>query len=409
MSGTRRKNGEGSVFQVSENKWVSKISLGTGPDGKTIVKQFSGRTEAIVKKKLKDFKKSNDFAEKRIPSEETVKSYFGLWLHEYQYNKLKPASYDRLESTIINHIFPHIGGLKIDKVTRDQIQALINQLYKKEQLSYSTVKKVYVALNACYKHALVAGVVSRNPCLGIVLPAQNERTKEVLSLSMDDVELMKIELSKLKSNGQPLYCYGDAYLLILHTGMRMGEALSLCWDDVDFENKTISVNKNRILIKKRTEDGRLMGGYELATQNSTKTLSGNRTIPINKSAEQALEALKMGNNTPYVITNSKQKPVLPSNFERSFHAVLHNAGVTGDYGVHSLRHTFASMLFSKGIDIKVVSKLLGHSSVKITYDIYVHLFEKDINRVTNVLDESSVSYIFMSIFNQLPNKSQTTR
>lgn len=206
MSGTRRKNGEGSVFQVSENKWVSKISLGTGPDGKTIVKQFSGRTEAIVKKKLKDFKKSNDFAEKRIPNEETVKSYFGLWLHEYQYNKLKPASYDRLESTIINHIFPHIGGLKMDKVTRDQIQSLINQLYKKEQLSYSTVKKVYVALNACYKHALVAGVVSRNPCLGIVLPAQNERTKEVLALSMDDVELMKIELSKLKSNGQPLYC-----------------------------------------------------------------------------------------------------------------------------------------------------------------------------------------------------------
>ena len=94
----------------------------------------------------------------------------------------------------------------------------------------------------------------------------------------------------------------------------------------------------------------------------------------------------LGNNTPYVITNAKQKPVLPSNFERSFHAMCRNAGIDNDYGIHALRHTFASMLFAKGVDVKIVSKLLGHSSVQITYDIYIHLFEKDINCVTNVLD-----------------------
>lgn len=409
MKETKKKNGEGSVFQVAENKWIAKISLGTRPDGKPNIKQFSGQTEAIVKKKLKDFKKSNDFAEKRMPSGETVRTYFSMWLREYQYNKLKPSSYDRLESTVINHIFPHIGGVKIDKVTRDQIQALINQLYTKEQLSYSSVKKVYVALNSVYKHALTADVVRKNPCLGVVLPAQNERTKDVLPLSPNEVERMKSELFKTDENGEPLYCYGQAFLLILNTGMRMGEALSLRWDDVDLKNKTITVNKNNVLTKKRAADGSRAGGYELKTQNSTKTSSGNRTIPINKSAETALTALREGNDTPYVITNSRHKPVLPSNFERSFHAVLRNAGIDGDYGLHSLRHTFASMLFAKGIDVKIVSKLLGHSSVKITYDIYVHLFEKDINRVTNVLDESPVSYIFMSTFNQLPNKSQTTR
>ena len=126
MKETIKKNGEGSVFQVAENKWIAKISLGTRPDGKPNIKQFSGQTEAIVKKKLKDFKKSNDFAEKRMPSGETVRTYFSMWLREYQYNKLKPSSYDRLESTVINHIFPHIGGVKIDKVTRDQIQALFS-------------------------------------------------------------------------------------------------------------------------------------------------------------------------------------------------------------------------------------------------------------------------------------------
>ena len=386
MSRTRKQNGEGSVFQVADNKWVAKISLGTRPDGKPNIKQFSGKTEAIVKKKLKEFKKSQDFTEKHMPSNDTVQAYFTMWLQEYQYNKLKPLSYDRLESTVTNHVFPNIGGLKIDKVTRDQIQALINQLYKKEKLSYSSVKKVYVALNSCYKHALIDGAVIRNPCLGIVLPSQSERTKQVSALSAEDVELIKQELLKTAPNGEPLYCYGYAYLLILNTGMRMGEALSLRWDDVDFENKSITISKNHILSKKRDEDGNRIGGYELQTQNSTKTSNGNRVIPINRSAEEALMALKRDNDTPYVITNSKHKPVLPSNFERSFHALLRNAGVERECGIHALRHTFASMLFAKGVDVKIVSELLGHSTVKITYDIYVHLFDRDVSRVTCLLD-----------------------
>ena len=102
-------------------------------------------------------------------------------------------------------------------------------------------------------------------------------------------------------------------------------------------------------------------------------------------AEKALLELQNGNTTPYVV-NSRNNPILPSNFERTFHTILKNANIDGDYGVHSLRHTFASMLFAKGVDVKVVSKLLGHSTVKITYDIYVPLFENDLLHVTRVLD-----------------------
>ena len=83
MNETRKKNGEGSVFQVAENKWIAKISLGTRPDGKPNIKQFSGQTEAIVKKKLKDFKKSPDFIDKHLPSHDTVEAYFSTWLREY--------------------------------------------------------------------------------------------------------------------------------------------------------------------------------------------------------------------------------------------------------------------------------------------------------------------------------------
>ena len=77
MTSTRRHNGEGSICKVSENKWIAKISLGTGPNGKTIMKQFSGKTEAVVKKKLKEFKKSPGFTEKHKPCSDTEQF---LWI-----------------------------------------------------------------------------------------------------------------------------------------------------------------------------------------------------------------------------------------------------------------------------------------------------------------------------------------
>lgn len=204
MNGLRKQNGEGSIIKVNDNKWIAKISLGTRPDGRVIVKQFSGKTEAIAKKKLREFKKSEDYIEKRIPSEYTLEQYFKLWLREYQYNKLKPSSYDRLESTINNHIIPNIGALKISKVTIDNIQVLINDLYQNKNLSYSSIKKVYVALNSCFKQAIIGDVVRKNPCIGITLPSSVERTKKVIPLNSKEIALLKKEVSKKYQNGEPV-------------------------------------------------------------------------------------------------------------------------------------------------------------------------------------------------------------
>ena len=114
----RRQNGEGTIIQVSDTKWIAKIRMGVHASGEQRVKQFSGKTEAIVKKKLGEFKTGQDFLGKHMPCCDTISSYFMRWLRDYQYNKLKVSNYDRLESTVMNHIIPDIGAMKIGKVSR---------------------------------------------------------------------------------------------------------------------------------------------------------------------------------------------------------------------------------------------------------------------------------------------------
>lgn len=382
---TRQTYGDGTVYQETPDKWTAKISLGHTPDGKPLTKRFSAKTKAEAERKLRDYKKSLTRAEKPSTVHYTVAAYFDFWLKTYQYQKLKPLSFDRLESTVRNHILPGLGQKKFDQVTQEDVQRLINFLHRQRGLSYSSVKKVYNALDACYRHAVIAGILTRNPCLGVVLPAASEGTKQVLSLSAAEVDVLKKELSRTDENGKPLYHYAHAYLLILNTGLRMGEALSLQWQDVDFTANTLTVNKTSILARNRDETGNLAGGYRLETQHSTKTASGHRTIPLNQSARHALAALRVGNDSTHVITNARGGAALAANFERSFQLMLSNAGLPR-YGIHSLRHTFASLLFAAGVDIKVISKLLGHASVKITYDTYVHLFQEDYRGATEVLD-----------------------
>lgn len=141
--------GDGTVYQESGNKWTAKISLGTTPDSKALFKRFSARTKGEVEKKLKAFRRSLNETESVSSVRYTVRDYFLYWLKTYQFQKLKPSSYDRLESVVNNHILPTIGNVHFDLLTRDEVQRLINNAYRQKELSYSSVKKIHDALKEC--------------------------------------------------------------------------------------------------------------------------------------------------------------------------------------------------------------------------------------------------------------------
>jgi len=114
--------GEGTIYQTADGRWIAKIRLGHAPDGKPLIKRFSARTKAEAEKKLRDFKKAQYKGTEKSFTPYSVTAYFDFWLKTYQFPKLKPLSFDRLESSVRNHILPFLGQKKFDQVSLDDVQ-----------------------------------------------------------------------------------------------------------------------------------------------------------------------------------------------------------------------------------------------------------------------------------------------
>lgn len=255
-----------------------------------------------------------------------------------------------------------------------EIQSLLNSYT--QTLSCSSIKKVHDLLNNCFRYAVAVRDIAYNPVDGVCLPkAENLsiQTKDIQIMPNSDLQRLEKALYSTYSNGTPRYRYAAAYVFIAHTGLRSGEALALTWDKVNFSARTITVFQNASRVKKR--EGTMPSGSEQII-TTAKTKAGTREIPLNETALAALNQLKQQQEqrniqTNFVIATSTGKMVVQNSFYRIFQNTQKALGIS-PVTVHSLRHTFASNLIKAKVDIKVVSQLLGHASVKITYDTYVH-------------------------------------
>jgi integrase len=386
----RRVRGEGTIFfDKNRQEYVGNINNGTKPDGKPnriVFYSGKGGTQSDVLKKMQDWRLRNDpnyVKSNRIRLEDGIKA----WLETCKKSELKPSSYDRLESTIDCQVIPRIGDRYIDELTDSMIQKeLISAIIDDDGLAVSSGKKAYDALNAYLKYAAQKKMIPFNP-MGTMKAPRPSSTIEITPdmYIMDDSEkaLSKEETEKLRGilyyrwKRKPhnrRYPNGGAMDLILNTGLRMGEALALQWSDINFEKKTLSVTKNLIRIKNRDGKG---NKYKLIIQDQPKTTKSRRVLPLNAAAIAALEDLK---TTPgykprgFIIHTDNGSAMEPRNFEATLGLMCKAAGIR-EVGVHALRHTYATRLFEKGVDIKIISELLGHSSTEITYRIYVHVIE----------------------------------
>lgn len=220
----KRDNGTGTIYQRTNGSWVGKIYIGREESGKEKFKYLSGKTEAEVKRKIREYNQSGTKIETKKIS---LQEYLYNWLRTFKRGTIKDSSYDTIEKTIRNQIVPYIGIIHLQQVTSTDIQTLLNDL-KKKGYSYSTVKKAHDCLNDMFEHATIADDVTKNPMLLVNMLAESEfEKKEIRYFTEEECALIIEESSRQYSTGKLVYQYADAYILMLHTGIRLGEAIGL--------------------------------------------------------------------------------------------------------------------------------------------------------------------------------------
>lgn len=378
MNNQRREQGTGSISQRKDGYWQGRFDAGVKPDGKRDVRYVYAKTEAECKRKLKELIKDIHSSDYVNVQKRSVMDYMDNWLTTVKKNELKPKSYDRLEQTLTLDVYPNIGHLQLQAIESKDVQAMINKL-KDAGRAHSSIKKAYEAVNACFKLGVIQKTVQSNPALGVTIPSEKLfPAKKIHFYTKEEAQQLIEQAMICWPNGTRRYPLGAFVPLLINTGLRMGELLALRWEeDVDLENKMITVHNNLTFVRDRSKDEKK---YMLLEQDSVKTDAGqDRSIPINDQALAALLDLqKVTGSQTYVMTTKNGTHVSPRNIDRIFRRIAVAAGFPEEkiYGIHALRHTFATLLLTNDVDIKTVSELLGHSDVTITYNTYIHVIKE---------------------------------
>ncbi len=301
---------------------------------------------------------------------------------------VKGSSYDRLEATMQNQILPFFGQLRLDELNPACVQDWIDDLA--ETYSYSTLTKAFQSLNAVIDYAVLHDLLPVNNIRDrTVLPRNNGRNlRDIVTFTPAECERI-IKASYEKNDCGESDPLAPLLPFLLNTGLRIGEALALRWSDIDQKHQFVRIRKNIKSVRNRS--GKADEPHYLTIeQNSVKTKTSDRIVHLNHAAMQALAALRKRGDSDLVFPNRHGAFCSYASIRRMMQRIFRIAQVPVR-GFHAFRHTFATNLFAQGVEVKTVSSILGHSSVKITYDIYIHSIQEQEARAVAMLTEKSVA------------------
>ena len=196
---------------------------------------FYGKTRKEVQEKLtaalNDIN-NNIYIE---PNKMTVGQGTQKWLKDYKRNSIKPTTYSAYECIVIKHIVPELGMYKLKSLRNDMVQHFVNNLVDRG-IRTSYIVQIVAVLKSALEQAVDNGLIMKNPAKRVEMPLRQEVKRRVLTVE-EQKKLMEVAKG---------YRYGNMILLMLGTGLRIGEAMGLTWSDIDFENRTLSVTKSAV-------------------------------------------------------------------------------------------------------------------------------------------------------------------
>ena len=290
------------------------------------------------------------------------------WLEQWLSQKevvLKEATAATYAAIVENHILPTLGGLNVEEITEARLQAAALEWLGAGRcdggggLSERTVR----GMVALVKHSLKAAAKACDAPprqFDIQFPPQPEiRKLQVFSRDEQALLMQHIYLNLTEKSMGILFC--------MHTGLRIGELCALRWEDIDMENRTVTICRTLQRIYRKDENG---AGTTKLLITTPKTRHSVRTIPLSSLLMPVLRRLRPAEDHCYLLTG-KPQPTEPRTYRDYYNRLLQKLELR-HVNFHGLRHTFATRLIENGADYKTVSELLGHASVNITLNLYVH-------------------------------------
>lgn len=341
--------------------------------------------------------------EKNIRTNVTFSEWYDEWFEKCKAPQLKTeASKKTYNRKAKNTYCSILGDKQMDAITQINIQTATNELVDKGYAE-RTIREALGVTKECFDIAIVNHVIDSNPCLGInIKDANAPKERRVLTH-----EEQRVFLDEVKNS-----YYYEAYAILLSTGMRIGEFSGLQWQDVDFENKQININ--------RSMSTAYFDGKKIEELTTPKTSNSYRSIPffgeteklfLNWKKKQDIYKQKLGDRwrvkpefgdlvftstmgspvTRYVIVHDLKKVVSNINLKEIRKAYQEGREPKEMKGIypHAFRHTFATRCFEKGLDPLVVQSIMGHANYSTTVS-YTHILDdikqKEISKVGNFLN-----------------------
>lgn len=370
----RNPKGMGTFKEKPDGTITHRKSVGYKPDGnrKVITVTSSSRSSCIKLMREKENAWKKQQQANTISLGKTVLELCQLHLaYQVESGELKPKSIDRRECTINQIAKEPFARLQLNSVTVADVDDYISRLVVQETYAASSIEKILDVLNAAFNWALIRGELERNPVTPIK-PTLKKRIKkldnrtsteaDVDVLSIEEQELFEKEASRINfKTGEPMYTAGVYGLLLLHTGMRVGEMLALRWSDVDFENRTLNIDKNRSMAKNR--DRKENEVTYIMHEGSTKNEKA-RKIELTPKALEDLYIIRNRHVTVsqdgFVVITQTGRHNTTTNIEHRMQTIYHNAGLTHlKGGVHILRKTFSTEMYEHGARVKEIAAYIG--------------------------------------------------
>lgn len=380
MGRRRRPPGTGSVYQrKSDGRWVAEVTIGFKPNGNPDKERYYCKSEKEAIKKLSEISYKVDQGEHIKKESITVAEWLDKWLWNVKKNQLKPRTFDTYEQSIRLYIVPTIGNKKLQKLDEDDVNKMINTL-RNRGLASKTIRYAYVILKGSLEYAVIKKLMFANPCNK--LNSVKGIAKEIEPFSQQEQEIFMENIKGTR--------FEAGFVVLLTTGVRVGELLGLKWMDIDFNGKEIKISRNLQRCRTFEENSQFKSKLIFG---EPKTLKSKRSIPLLEITERALKehrkrqdkekevALDVYENNDLVFCTAIGRPIDPKNFSRDYKKILKKANLR-DISVHALRHTFATRCIENDMALKALQEILGHSSITTTGDTYAHLLgDKKINEM----------------------------